>query len=54
MTTARQIVDMINNGQVQKARYWFRNIRKRHGKAHAKKLGDEIKVLMNGKTSNSC
>lgn len=46
MTTAEQMVNLINSGQRQKAQYWFRNIRKRHGKAHADKLGKEVKELM--------
>jgi len=53
MTTAEQMVKMAANGDRQKANYWFRNIRKRHGKAHCDKLLKEIKALKNGKTSDS-
>jgi len=45
LTTAEKMVQMANNGQKQKANFWFRNIRKRHSKAHSDKLLAEIKKL---------
>lgn len=45
MTTAEKLLEMSQNKQKQKAKFWYRNMKKRHSPEHIEKLDSEIRSL---------